>query len=269
MAAGSFSAAAKILGVGQPSVSRRVHALEHQLGVSLPRRTTRQLSLTEAGTRNYEAAQRALAALEEARHAARDASGRVRGRLRITAPVSFSTAWLAPRIGEFSATHPDVDLHLFFSEQHVDLVEAGMDWGIRIGGPQSAQLKGRRLGSLARRLVAGRARVNRHGLPKTPEDLEPARPLVFAAEPGWRGWAVSFEGRPALIRPRQTTSASSGDFLRVLVLAGEGVCMLEPSSTSSVVGCPVDRATVLWITARHAPLGVRSRSSGCVAWFSA
>ncbi|MGF1467392.1 MAG: LysR family transcriptional regulator [Sandaracinaceae bacterium] len=223
---GSFSAAARLLGTSQPSVSRRVRALEGSLGASLLTRTTRRLSLTEAGQRYYEAARRALAAIEEARSAATETRTSTRGRLRITAPVSFSTSWLAPRVPRFFEAYPAVELRLHFTEQHVDLVEEGMDLGIRVGGPESAELVGRRVGQVRRHLVASRAWVHDHGRPQRPEDLDDAHGLVFSSSTRWDGWPVTIRGQRLHVAPRRRTFATSGDFLRVLVQRGEGVALL-------------------------------------------
>lgn len=224
--AGSFSAAARVMGTTQPSVSRRVAELEAQLETSLLVRSTRRLSLTDAGRRYHEAALRALAAVDDARRAARSDRVEVRGRLRVTAPVSFSTAWLAPRLGRFLADNPGVDLMLSFSERHVDLVESGMDLGIRIGGPDRADLMGRRLGRIRRHLVASPGWVERHGHPRRLEELTSARGLVFSSEARWEGWPVRVDGEPRRLRPARILRATSGDFLRVLVLEGEGIALL-------------------------------------------
>jgi DNA-binding transcriptional LysR family regulator len=222
----SFSGAAKVLGTTQPSVSRRIHALEQRLGASLLVRSTRSLSLTEAGQRYYQAAGRAIAAVEEARLAATDATANARGRLRITAPVSFSTSWLAPRLDGFIRLYPAVELKLYFSEQHLDLIATGMDLAIRIGGPVSAEVKGLSLGNVKRHLVASSLWVQRHGMPEHPNDLSQAHALVFTSEVFWEGWQAIVQGEPSLIHIPSYTCANSGDFLRKLALSGNGVALL-------------------------------------------
>lgn len=223
---GSFSAAARNLGTTQPSVSRRVHALETRLGASLFMRTTRSVALTDAGARYFDAACRALDALDEAREVAAAATATVRGTLRIAAPWSFSVAWLAPRLAAFAEAHPQVELVLQLSEVHVDLVGAGVDLAVRIGGPESAEVKGLRLGRVERKLVASRSWVEAHGLPAHPDDLADASGLVFAHDARWTGWPLVFEGRQLVLRVRPRLRAASGDFLRVMVRDGLGVALL-------------------------------------------
>jgi DNA-binding transcriptional LysR family regulator len=224
--AGSFSAAALILGVAQPSISRRVAALEAELGVALLVRTTRKLALTDAGTRYLEAARAALAAVERARRAAIDEATRIEGRLRIAAVASFGSEWLAPRLPEFRAQYPRIELQFYFTERFVDLVAEGMDLGVRIGGPDLADVRGRRLGLVPRHFVASPAWLAEHGAPASPEALAHAHGLVFSAGAGWRGWPMAWDGRDVWVRPATITSATAGDFLRALARAGEGVTVL-------------------------------------------
>ncbi|MEM1417361.1 MAG: LysR family transcriptional regulator [Myxococcota bacterium] len=219
---GSFSAAARVLGTTQPSVSRRVAALEQDLGATLLARSTRSLALTEVGERYLEAARRTVAGAEAARRAAEVGAT---GRLRITAPVSFSTAWLAPRLPAFFADHPDLEPSFHFTETHVDLIAEGMDLALRIGGPESPELVGRRAARIRRRLVASPAWRAERSL-AGPADLADAHALVFTREMAWRGWPARFEGQELRVRPGRVTRATSGDFLRVLALAGEGVALL-------------------------------------------
>lgn len=224
--AGSFSAAAQAMGVGQPSISRRISALEEELGVSLLVRTTRSLSPTEAGARYHEAAVQALAAVEQSRRAATDAASMVRGRLRVAAPGSFTRCWLGPRLPEFIERHPDVELHLQLSERHIDLVAEAMDLGVRIGGPDRAELRGRRLGPVHRRVVASPTWVDRHGRPESVHDLTRLRGLVFSGQANWKGWPLREGSKTIWVRPERILSATSGDVLRVLTLAGEGFSIL-------------------------------------------
>lgn len=144
----------------------------------------------------------------------------------MTAPVSFSTAWLAPRLPAFMGAHPDIELLLSFSEHHADLVGEGFDLGIRIGGPERSDLIGRRMGRIRRHLVAAPSWVSRHGLPVGPDDLAGASASAFTGDAGWSGWAVEVDGSPRVIRPGRVLRATSGDFLRVLVRTGDGIAAL-------------------------------------------
>lgn len=219
---GSFTEAARALGVRQPTVSRRVAELERSLGVALVVRTTRRVSLTEAGLRTLEPARVALDALERTREAAH-APDELEGILRIAAPVSFTTVWLAPRLGSFLERHPALDVVLELSERHVDLVGEGLDVAVRIGGPDQATLMGRRLRPVRRHLVASPAFLARHGPLEQPEDLERHTGLVFAPA-GQQPRVFQVQGRD--IAPARVVTVSNGLPLRQLARDGVGVAML-------------------------------------------
>jgi DNA-binding transcriptional LysR family regulator len=130
---GSFARAAERLGLSTSAVSRQVSELESHLNVRLLNRTTRRLSLTEAGQSFYEHSVQLLSDLEDAEASVRVAAAEPKGTLRLTCGVSFGTRYLAPALAEFSALHPDLLLDLDLSDRVVDLVEEGFDLAIRIG----------------------------------------------------------------------------------------------------------------------------------------
>src|ERR1700761_9014518 len=124
---GSFSAAARDLKLGQPTISKTIAALEERLGVRLLVRSTRQLSPTEAGTTFYERAVRAIAEANEADAAARGAGAGLEGRLRICAPVTFARLHIVPKLGEFLDAHPRLRLELVMDDRIIDLVAENID----------------------------------------------------------------------------------------------------------------------------------------------
>jgi DNA-binding transcriptional LysR family regulator len=130
---GSFSAAARILGQGQPAISKAVAQLEDRLGVRLLTRTTRALVLTDAGQIFYDHARTALDAAEEAEAAAKGAGAALSGRLRICAPVTFARLHIIPTLSAFMAAHPALELDLILDDRRIDLVEEGIDVAIRAG----------------------------------------------------------------------------------------------------------------------------------------
>ena len=141
---GSFTAAAKALGVSPSAVGKSVQRLEDELGVRLAHRTTRRLQLTEAGQDYFERCRRALEALEEAERSVSASHGEVRGRLRVDAPVFVGRA-IAPHIATFVARNPRVSIDLTLSDRMRDPVEGGVDLVVRVGVAQVG-LVGRRLG---------------------------------------------------------------------------------------------------------------------------
>jgi len=109
---------------------------------------------------------------------------------------------------------------------YVHLVEEGMDLGLRVGGPATTELVGKRLGRVHRHLVASSGWVEENGVPTHPDDLRDAHGLVFAVKRRWEGWPMKLGGRRAVVRPASRTSASSGDFLRALACRGAGIALL-------------------------------------------
>src|ERR1700749_4398499 len=122
---GSFSAAARLLDVGQPAVSKSIAQLEERLAVRLLLRSTRGLTPTEAGQAFYERAKRSLDEADEADLAARGTAATLTGRLRISAAVTFARLHVVPRLPQFMAMHPALDVEVFLDDRNVDLVEAG------------------------------------------------------------------------------------------------------------------------------------------------
>jgi len=142
---GSFSAAARDFGMGQPAVSKTIAGLEDRLGVRLLVRSTRRLSPTEAGMSFYERALRAITETNEAEAAAHGAAARLEGRLRILAPVTFARLHVVPKLGEFLDAHPKLRLELIMDDRMVDLLAENIDAGLRTGVLSDSALPARKL----------------------------------------------------------------------------------------------------------------------------
>jgi len=169
---GGFTAAADALGQSKSMISRQVSALEDQLGVRLLNRTTRRISLTEAGTVVFERAQRIVAEAEEAAAEANCVEGAVRGLLRINAPMSFGIHQLGPVMPAFLARYPELNVDLVLNDRRVDLIEEGFDVSLRISALQDSSLIARQLAPVERTIVGAPAYFDKHGVPKRPVDLE-------------------------------------------------------------------------------------------------
>ncbi|KWR91309.1 LysR family transcriptional regulator [Cupriavidus sp. IDO] len=176
---GSFSAAAQELGMTPSAVSRHVSRLEATLGASLLQRTTRAFALTELGQSVYAACARMTAAAREVTALGGDHTGEPHGVLRVSAPVSFGQAWLAPRLPALLARYPALELQITLADRMVDLVEEGLDVAIRIARELAPGLVARPLREVHYRLVASPAYVRQHGAPATPNDLPAARCLYL------------------------------------------------------------------------------------------
>jgi len=178
---GSFVAAGKVLGRDPTVISRRVRALEARLGVRLLARSTRRVTLTEAGVAYLARVQPVLRDLMTAdREAAAFAAGAPRGRLRIAAPSTFGRMWLTPLLTEFLASHPAVTLEVSFSNRFVDLIGEGFDVAVRLGVLPDSRLVARKIARRQRLVCAAPAYLARHGEPATPEALARHACLIFS-----------------------------------------------------------------------------------------
>ena len=235
---GSFSAAARRLKVGQPAVSKLVAQLEERLGVKLLVRTTRGLTATEAGLNYYERAQRAFEEADEAESAARGAGSGLTGRLRICGAVTFARIHLMPRLPEFLARHPELEMEVVLDDRNIDLVQEGIDVALRIGQLSDSSLTARRIAS-GRHVVLGTpAYFERTGRPAAPGDLAAHQAVIYDQKAGGRDWtfqrddaeiAVTLKGR-----------------LRVSVLRRECARLYLPmlASRSLLSGCSRPRSQI-------------------------
>ena len=186
----SFTLAAKSLRLPKSSVSRRVTELENQLGVRLLKRTTRKLSLTEAGRSYFEQAERALVGLEAAADAAAGIDADPRGIVRVTAPVDLGALALADVLAEFAEKYPEIHVELSLNSRIVNLVEEGFDLAIRAGRTHDASLVARRIGSDDLGIYASRGYLERRGRPKTLSDLARHDCVLFHGAHGKAIWRL-------------------------------------------------------------------------------
>ncbi|MDZ4380124.1 MAG: LysR family transcriptional regulator [Parvibaculum sp.] len=168
---GGFTAAADALGLSKSMVSRQISALEEQLGVRLLNRTTRRISLTEAGAVVFERAQRIVSEATEAAAEATCVEGAVRGTLRINAPMSFGIRQLGPVMPDFMARYPELNIDLVLNDRRVDLIEEGFDVSLRISALTDSSLIARQLAPVERYIVGAPSYFEKRGRPKRPADL--------------------------------------------------------------------------------------------------
>ncbi|MGE5148076.1 MAG: LysR family transcriptional regulator [Candidatus Eiseniibacteriota bacterium] len=223
---GSFSAAARQLGVGQPAVSKTVAQLEERLGVRLLLRSTRGLAPTEAGQNFYERAKRALEEADEADSAARGAGAGLTGRLRFSAPVTFARLQIVPRLPLFMAEHPALSVEAILDDRNVDLIEEGIDVAFRIGSVLAdAAMTARRIAQ-SRVLVLGTpAYFEAAGEPRTPGALRDHAAVIYA-QAGVGGTFTFRKGaatETVALNDRIRFTAAEG--VREAVFAGLGLCV--------------------------------------------
>jgi len=224
---GSFSAAAADLGLAKATVSKAVSRLERRLGTPLFHRSSRRLSLTTTGTASLERAARLLAEGEAAEEEVTAQSAEPRGRVRVTAPLSFGVRYVAPLLPAFLARYPKLAVELHLADHVVDLVGEGFDVAIRIGALEDSALRARRLCGMGGVIVAAPAWFDRHGRPTHPRDLDGAEALLYSnlARPTLWHFTHPAHGDVTL-RMTSRLIANNGDVLIPALEAGAGIAVL-------------------------------------------
>ncbi len=185
---GSFSAAGRALGIAPSSVARGIAALEDDLGARLLHRTTRRLSLTEAGRLYLERARNILGEVEEARLSVTQLEAEPRGTLKLNIPTAFGRAHIVPMLREFLITYPDLAIDLDMTDAFVDLVEEGIDLAIRIGELEDSSLVARKLAPNIRVVCASPDYFDRYGRPSAPEELTNHNCLIYKRQMNRIAW---------------------------------------------------------------------------------
>lgn len=226
---GSLSGAGRQSGLSPASVSRQITTLEDDLGVRLLNRTSRRLSLTEAGQVYLEHAERLLQDIDELRDAVSQMAVKPRGTLRIQSRISLGTQHVAPLIPTFLALYPDLKIDLWLTDNDLDLTEHGIDLAIRTGNLSDSTLIGRRLASSPRVICASPEYWAEHGKPATPEALMDHNCLTYRFEFGTAAalWQFRIDtGQSINIQVAGNFQTNNGEALRVATLSGLGVAML-------------------------------------------
>jgi DNA-binding transcriptional LysR family regulator len=226
---GSFTVAADDLNLSRAVVSKYISRLEERLGARLMNRTTRRLSLTEAGAALFEASRGAIERIEEAEAAVAQFQSAPRGRLRISAPMSFGILHLGPAIADFAREFPAVTLDIRLDDRFVNLVEDGVDVAIRIGQLTDSSLVARKLATTRALACASPGYLREHGEPETPEDLASHQCLIYsylATSNVWRFTAR--DGREIPVAVSGSMRINNGIVLAEAALAGRGV-LVTPS----------------------------------------
>ena len=223
---GSFSAAARHLQISKSAVSAHVQRLEERLGVRLLNRTTRQISLTEAGAAYYRHCARILSEADAAEQAASALQREPRGTLHITAPDSFGWMHVAPAIPSFLERYPDLSVDIALSPRHVNLVEEGLDLAIRIGVLEDSPLVVRKLAPSRLILCAAPAYLRDHGTPREPGELARHNCLCISLAPWGDDWRLVGSGGERRIAVRGSFRSNNAEMLRAAALDGIGIALL-------------------------------------------
>ncbi|WP_028238143.1 LysR substrate-binding domain-containing protein [Stutzerimonas azotifigens] len=243
---GSISAAAERLQQTASGISRALGRLERKLGVTLLRRTTRRLELTEEGETFLAQARRILAAVEDAEEQMALRRQRPAGRLRVNAASPFMLHVVVPLVGAFRERYPEIELELHSSDRIVDLIEQRTDVALRIGTLRDSTLHARPLASSRLRVLASPDYLRRHGTPASVEALSGHSLLGFTQPESLNLWPLRHaRGDDWSIAP--ALSASSGETLRQLALGGAGVVCLSDFMTDA----DRERGALVQILAEH------------------
>ena len=220
--AGSLSAAGREMGLSPAVVSKRMNRLEARLGTRLLQRTTRQVSVTEAGQGFFERAAAIIASVSEAEAWVTGASVEARGVLRVSAPTSFGRLHIAPHLGGFLAANPDVVVDLELGDSFVDLIADGFDVAIRIGELMDSSLVARRLADVHRVMCATPGYLAGNGVPQTIAGLARHTCLATRQQDPWR-----LEGPEGAVSVRVSgrLRTNSNEVVREAVLAGQGIAL--------------------------------------------
>jgi DNA-binding transcriptional LysR family regulator len=221
---GSFSKAARELGLTQPSASRAVAALEKRLGVKLITRTTRQIAATDAGDALLARARDALAAVEDAENAAQSAD-RLSGVLRVALPSTYGARRVIPLLPAFLDRRPLLRIELMMSDRYENLIAEGADVALRLGDQPDSSFVARRLESAPRLFVAAPSYLARRGAPKTLADLAQHDLIVGPVAPGEQSWATRRNGRTEVIAVEARIRARSAAGVVACAAAGLGVAV--------------------------------------------
>ncbi len=236
---GSFSAAAKRLGIGQPAVSKSVAQLEARLAVRLVMRSTRGLTPTEAGLAFFDKAKRAIDEANAADEAARGAGSGLSGNLRISAPVTFARLHIIPHLGPFLTQYPGMNVDVVLDDRSLNLVEEGIDVALRMGNLNDSSLTARKIGESPCVILGTPAYFARFGEPATPADLLQHQAIIYTRGEGSH-WNFTQGDTLAPIVAHGRVHVTAAEGVRAAVLSHLGLTlsstwMFAPELASSEV----------------------------------
>ncbi|CAN5183875.1 LysR family transcriptional regulator [soil metagenome] len=242
--AGGVSQAARRLGVSKSVVSRRLLRLETELGVHLLARTTRGTVLTEAGATFRDYAARVSAEIDVAKETILP-QGELRGRLRVSAPLTYGPTHVAPILAEMARRHPQLSIHTSYTDRFTDLATEGYDCAIRVGYLQDSALVARRVAPVLGKLVASPGYIAAHGAPETPDEIVRHEALMQGTE----AWQFMDGEKIISVRPQGRFKADNGTALVAAAIAGLGIAWLPDDFTDEHIAS----GTLVPVMTRYPP----------------
>lgn len=224
--AGSFSAAAKRLGLSRALVGKRVAALETELGAQLLNRTTRRVSVTGPGAEFYERCRNIVDEFTVAGHELARNQVAPEGVVKLNAPMSFGRMHLAPALLDFMQKYPKIIIHMALTDRFVDLVDEGYDLAVRMGDLDDSSLISRRLAPVRRVLCASPDYIRMHGMPQTPDDLVAHRILHFGLHRTGTRWELEGPEGKTSVDISADYCVNNGEVLATAAVEGRGITLL-------------------------------------------
>ncbi|MET3121279.1 DNA-binding transcriptional LysR family regulator [Oxalobacteraceae bacterium GrIS 2.11] len=270
---GTFSAAARQLGLTTSAVSRHVSRLESHLGTSLLQRTTRSFALTELGQEVYAGCVRMLGNAREIHALAGSYSARPTGTIRISAPVVLGQVWLAPHLPKFQDLNPDVHVQVTLVDRTVDLIEEGLDLAIRISRELAPGLAARKLQTMRYMLVASPDYIDKHGAPDTPTALLAHRCIYLGYSVIDGRWTLKCAAEQVSIHVDSRLTINNSAAIVAAVEAGGGIGLVPDFAVASALAaqrviqvlpqwefCEPHARSIhaVYIPRRHLPLKIRA-----------
>ena len=221
-----FAAGARRLGMSPPAVTRAVAALEKRLGVKLLDRTTRHVRVTEAGQRYLDDARRIIAEVDEADDAVAGINAAPRGHLTVTAPVLFGRLYVIPGIVDYLQRYPAMDVATVFVDRVTNLLEEGIDVGVRIGELPDSSMRAVPVGRVRRMIIAAPSYLEKHGAPRTPQELEQHTIVGSSGSSVPPDWRFQHGGSTQSLRLKPRLGVNNNDSAIEAVRSGFGIARL-------------------------------------------
>ncbi|ABI40671.1 transcriptional regulator, LysR family [Shewanella sp. MR-4] len=223
---GSFSAAGQKLGLSKSAISKRITQLEQHLGIQLLQRTTRSLSLTDAGARYFEYIRPAVQLTQEGLDAISELQQTPKGNLRISVPMVFGRLYIAPLIAEFLKRYPDIQLQMQMDDKTTDLIAGGFDLAIRIGELPDSSLITRKIAPCLSVICASPAYLAQHGSPMVPRELTQHNCLFYSYFQDGVEWSFQSPNGMQRIQPKGNYQVNNSDAIHRACLDGLGIANL-------------------------------------------
>jgi len=224
--AGSFSAAAKRLGIAKSAVSKHISLLEQHVGVRLLNRTTRSLSLTEVGENYYQSCARIVEIADDARRSTSSLQDEPVGTLRIACPTS-GVKQITGLVHQFLQIYPDLKIDLLLNDHVVDMVQESIDVAIRIGWLPDSSLRARKLNNVERQICASPAYLKKNGTPLNLRDLTAHEWIILTLMPTPFHETFTYKNKVETIEVKGRIKTNNASAIRQLVLEGAGISTLS------------------------------------------